>query len=484
MTIADLPRTTPESQGVDSAAIEAFVRDVVERDLNLHSIMVLRHGNVVAEGWWGPYSAPQRHMMFSVSKSFTAAAIGIAEAEGRLSVDDEVLSFFPSYATDAVRANVAGLQVKHLLAMATGHAVDTMGVMTALPDADWVKLFLEVPIVYPPGEHFLYNSGGSFLLAAIITARTGQSVLDYLGPRLFEPLGIETPPWQNTPRGINLGGSGLRLRTEDLAKLGQLYLQRGVWNGQRLLTEDWVDRASSTHSDNSTAETNPDSTQGYGYQFWRSRHNSYRADGAFGQFSLILPELDLVIAITNGTTNAQAVLDAVWDRILPGIHAEALPANPEANARLAETLASLEVPSPSFLAADPELAANIAGRVIELPANTLDVASASVRFDDVAVHLTVTSRDGWSETVPAGRTQWLAGETRVWDKAELERATTASKAGWVDESTLQVRQQCVDTPFTRVWTFVFGEGGAVSVSIGFEPEYWMAYNEILAARIH
>jgi CubicO group peptidase (beta-lactamase class C family) len=483
MTNAALPRTTPESQGVDSEAIEAFVLHAVEHDLQLHSLMVLRHGNVVAEGWWAPYSAPQRHMMFSVSKSFTAAAIGIAEAEGRLSVDDEVLSFFPSYATDAVRANVAGLQVKHLLAMATGHAVDTMGLMTALPDSDWVKVFLEVPLVYPPGTHFLYNSGASFMLAAIITARTGQSVLEYLEPRLFQPLGIETPPWQNTPRGINLGSSGLRVRTEDLAKLGQLYLQRGTWDGQQLLTEEWVDRASSVHADNSVAETNPDSTLGYGYQFWRSRHNSYRADGAFGQFSLILPDLDLVVAITEGTTNAQTTLNAVWDLILPGVHAETLPENTAANARLSDALATLEVPVPVFLAADPERASVVADREIELPFNTLGLTSASVRFDDAAVHLTVTSSEGWSETLPAGRTQWLAGETRAWNKVELERAVTASKAGWIDASTLVIRQQCVDTPFARVWTFAFAEGDAVSVSIAFEPAYWMAYNEDLTARI-
>ncbi|MDQ1583590.1 MAG: hypothetical protein QOF36_1644 [Microbacteriaceae bacterium] len=483
MTNAALPRTTPESQGVDSKAIEAFVLHAVEHDLQLHSLMVLRHGNVVAEGWWAPYSAPQRHMMFSVSKSFTAAAVGIAEAEGRLSVDDEVLSFFPSYATDAVRTNVAGLKVKHLLAMATGHAVDTMGVMTALPDSDWVKSFLEVPLVYPPGTHFLYNSGASFMLAAIVTARTGQSVTEYLRPRLFEPLGIETPPWQHTPRGIDLGSSGLRVRTEDLAKLGQLYLQRGTWNGQQLLTEEWVDRASSVHADNSIAETNPDSTQGYGYQFWRSRHNSYRADGAFGQFSLILPDLDLVVAITEGTTNAQATLNAVWDLILPGVHADALPEDAAANARLADALASLDIPSPAFLATDPERASVIAGREIELPFNTLGLASASLRFDGSAVHLTVTSREGWSETVPAGRTEWLASETRAWNQVELERAATASKAGWIDESTLVIRQQCVDTPFARVWTFVFGDGDEVSVSIGLEPEYWMAYNEVLEARI-
>lgn len=479
MTNSSLPRSTPEEQGVDSTGIQALVQRLVERDQGLHSLMVLRHGRVIAEGWWAPYTADRRQMMFSVSKSFTATAIGIAQDEGLLSVDDEVLSFFPSYATDAIRANVSGLKVRHLLAMATGHTVPTMQVMTALPTEDWVRLFLEIPLVYPPGTHFLYNSGASYVLAAIVTARTGQSLLHYLTPRLLEPLGIETPPWQSAPSGINLGSVGLRLRTEDLARLGQLYLQRGVWNGRRLLSEDWVEAASSVQVANH-GNPNIDSNQGYGYQFWRSRHNSYRADGAFGQFSLILPELDLVVAMTAGSTNTQGTLDAVWDLLLPAVHEAPLPQNPAAVGALRQSLAALDVPAPHFSAADPALAGRIAGRRIRLSFNTLGIECVSLGFETESIRLTATSRDGRCETVPAGRDEWMPGRTGFWDQDELTEVATASKAGWVSETVFEFHEQCLDTPFRRVWRFDFdAENNRASVAIGLEPEYWSAYNEVL-----
>jgi len=483
MTNISLPRSTPEEQGVDSESIRALVDRLVERDQGLHSLMVLRHGHVIAEGWWAPYTADQRQMMFSVSKSFTATAVGIAADEGLLSVDDDVLSFFPSYATDAIRANVAGLKVRHLLAMATGHTMPTMQVMSALPTEDWVRLFLEIPLVYPPGTHFLYNSGASYVLAAIVTARSGQSLLDYLTPRLFEPLGIETPPWQVAPSGIALGSVGLNLRTEDLAKLGQLYLQRGAWNGQRLLSERWVEQASSIQVAND-GNPNIDSSQGYGFQFWRSRHNSYRADGAFGQFSLILPELDLVVAMTEGSTNTQGTLDAVWDLLLPGVHDGALPENAAAAGSLAGTLARLDVPVPHFAAADPALASAVAGRRIRLPFNTLGIGSVCLEFETGSIRLTATSRDGWRETVPAGRSEWMPGRTRFWDQDEFTDVATASKAGWTDATTLEFHEQCLDTPFRRVWRFAFDpQGNQVSVAIGLEPEYWAAYNEVLTGTV-
>jgi CubicO group peptidase (beta-lactamase class C family) len=483
MTHSPLTRATPESQGIDPAAIEALYRRIEERQLPLHSLMILRHGHVVSEAWWEPYTAPQRHMVFSVSKSFNAAAIGIAEAKGLLSVDDDVLSFFPSYATDAIRANVAGLKVRDLLSMSTGHVVDTMSIMSALPGEDWVKLFFSVPIVYPPGTHFLYNSGASFVLAAIITARTGQSVLDYLTPRLLDPLGIDTPPWQLAPSGINLGASGLRLRTEDIAKLGQLYLQRGLWQGQRLLTEDWIDRASSVQVQNGG---NPmvDWNQGYGYQFWRSRHNSYRADGAFGQFALILPELDLVVAITEGSDNAQATLDAVWEALLPGVQDSALTPTDGSVGRLEELATSRLLATPDFLDADPERAALVAGRPIALPFNTLGVSTATVRFEADAVLLDIVNKAGTAETIRAGRTSWLHGtSTTWWLKFELETLATGAKAGWTKPNTLEIHEQCLDTPFRRVWSFTFADDGAVTLKLGLSPAYWGVENEVLRASL-
>jgi CubicO group peptidase (beta-lactamase class C family) len=473
-----LPRATPESAGVDSSAIAAFVTAANERSHALHSLMVVRHGTVVAEGWWRPYSADQRHMMFSVSKSVTATAIGLAQAEGLLSVDEPVLSFFPSYATAEVTANVANLRVRDLLTMSTGHAVDTMEIMRALPHEDWVRVFLGVPIEYPPGTHFLYNSGASFVLAAIVAARTGQSVREYVTPRLFEPLGIQPPPWETNGRGINLGASGLRITTEDLAKLGMLYLQQGRWKGRRVLPEVWVEQASSRQVANG-ADPDDDWNQGYGFQMWRSRHNSFRMDGRYGQFSVVLPEQDAVIAITAGIAEGHPILSTLWETLLPGVHDDPLPADETAHIGLLDLLASQEIPTPVYLERPPLGAGRLMDREIRVPFNTLHVTSVQLGADRDTIRLTTVNDLGEAESVSAGRRSWQSGVTSLWPYEEMSRAVTASKGGWIDDTTLEVHQQCIETPFARLWRFHVHDDGHVTVSVRLDNGFWVDREEVL-----
>ncbi len=470
-------RATPESQGVDSAAIAALVR--VGDAHAFHSLMVLRHGKVIAEGWWKPYTPDEPHMMFSVSKSVTATAIGILCAEGRASLDEELTAVFPNIASDADKLNMRGVKVRHLLAMASGHAVDTMEIMRALPREDWVKIFFGVPIEYPPNTHFLYNSGASFVLAAMVSARTGQSVRDYLEPRLFAPLGIVNAPWERNPRDINFGASGLRLTTEDLAKLGQLYLNRGVWNGQRLLSEAWVAEATAKHVSNGTDPDN-DWAQGYGFQIWRSRHNSYRMDGRYGQFCLVLPEQDMVVSITAGVTNNRPVTGLIWDALLDGVRRSALKENPAAHDALTSLLASREVGVPAFASADPPVAARIEGKTIALPYNLMGAESVAIRFAPTRIDLTVVRRGGGTESLPAGRREWLPGTTEMWPYEEMKRARLMSRAGWIDEHTLEVRQQCIETPFSRNWRFSF-EGDRVTTAVGLDNGFWVERTEVLVS---
>ncbi len=403
-------------------------------------------------------------------------------AEGRAGLDEEMLSVFPTLASDAARANARGLRVRHLLAMATGHAVDTMEIMRALPHEDWVSIFFGVPIEYPPGTHFLHNSGASYVLAAMVTARTGQSVRDYLEPRLFRPLGIDNAPWESNPRGINFGASGLRLRTEDLAKFGQLYLNRGIWGGTRLLSEEWVAQASAKHVANGS---NPDDdwAQGYGFQIWRSRHASFRMDGRYGQFALVLPEQDVVVAITAGVKNNRVVPNFVWETLLPGVHSDALAEDAAAQVELRELLAAQSVPVPAYLAADPPLAATVVGRRIALPFNLLGASALQLAFSTTAIDLTVQRRDGGKETLPAGRERWAAGVTRMWPHEEMDRAAIESRAGWLDERTLEIRQQCVETPFARTWRLQFDGPDRVTVSVGLDNGFWVERTEVLAGEL-
>jgi CubicO group peptidase (beta-lactamase class C family) len=335
-----LPRSTPEAQGISSLAVREFVEAADKID-TLHSFMIVRHGHVIAEGWWRPEAADRPHALHSVSKSFTSTAVGMAIAEGKLKLDDPVLKFFPADAPADPSDNLKALTVRDLLTMSGGHETEPK----AAAGGPSVKVFLAHPFVHKPGTHFQYNSMGTYTLSAIVTKVTGQTVLEYLKPRLFEPLGVDNPQWPSSPEGNSLGGTGLKLCTEDLAKLGQLYLQRGTWNGKQLLPEQWVELATSRQVPNdpgSHTKIGIDWRQGYGFQFWRCTHNAFRADGAAGQFIVVIPDQDAVVAITADTGNMQGELNAIWDRLLPGFRAETLPDDAAAREKLKETIDGLK----------------------------------------------------------------------------------------------------------------------------------------------
>jgi CubicO group peptidase (beta-lactamase class C family) len=260
-----LPRSSPEAQGVSSSGVLAFV-EAADKDIDsLHSVMLVRHGKVVAEGWWSPYDAGTPHALFSLSKSFTSTAVGLAVADGKLSVDDEVLKFFPDDAPAEPGKNLKAMRVSDLLRMSTGHQTEP----SLRREQHWAKKFLAQPVPFKPGTHFLYNTSATYMLSAIVQKATGRTVLEYLRPRLFEPLGIEHPTWGTSPEGVSLGGYGLSVRTEDIARFGQLYLQKGTWEGKQLVPASWVEAATARQTSNGS---NPKSDwdQGYGYQFWLS----------------------------------------------------------------------------------------------------------------------------------------------------------------------------------------------------------------------
>ena len=335
-----LPRSSPEEQGIPSAAIEAFVEAADQEIHTLHSFMLVRHGHVIAEGWWKPEAANKPHVMWSLSKSFNSTAVGLAAAEGKLSLEDPVLKFFPAEAPAEPSDNLKAMRVRDLLTMSGGHDVEPKFNLDAGPS---VKDFLAHPVTHKPGAWFLYNTPGSYVLSAIVTKATGQKVLDYLNPRLFEPLGIDRPEWGATAEGYNFGGYGLYITTEDIAKFGQLYLQKGKWNGRQLLPETWIEAATSKQVDNDKAPSarTADWRQGYGFQFWRCQHNAYRGDGRDGQICLVLPEQDAVIAITAQTSQMQTELDLVWDKLLPAFQPKPLPADAAEQEKLKQKLADL-----------------------------------------------------------------------------------------------------------------------------------------------
>jgi len=440
---ASLPRSTPEAQGVPSRAIAAFV-DAAERDVQyLHSLVVARGGHVIAEGYWAPFDGASPHMLFSLSKSFTSSAIGMLVGDGRLKVADKVLDFFPDEAPANPSPYLRQMTVHNLLTMNSGHDVDpTRAIRQA--KVDWVRAFFEAPLVHEPGTRFVYNSGATYMCSAIAQKITGQRLLDFLGPRLFEPLGIENPTWEQSPQGIDTGGWGLKVRTAEIARFGQLYLQRGVWQGKRLIPEEWVAAATSAQVPNASPgnpnEGKPDWEQGYGYQFWRCRHNAYRGDGAHGQYCLVLPDQEVVIATTSGTVDLQRVLDLVWEHLLPAFGAVPLPADPAASDALEQRLAGLKLPTPTGAAASSTPRRGY----------TLDDNDAGVRqitFEDGAVVL-----DG--QRLQLGYGEWIRGELSLPNFPSVGQPASskvAAAAAWTDERTLEIHLWSYETPFRNVW---------------------------------
>jgi len=313
---AQLPRSAPSELNVDAARVAGFLDAVDAAGMDFHSLMILRHGAVVAEGWWAPYRSDDIQLLYSLSKTYLAMAVGIAIGEGRLSAEDLVADLLPGLVPEPLPDHLRQLRVRHLLSMASGHREETLARIVAM-GPDPVRNFLALTPEEPPGSVFAYNQGNSLTLSQIITSMTGQRVVDYLRPRLFDPLGIEQAEWLRAPTGIDQGFSGLHVTTESVAKLGQLVLQNGRWGDAQVVPAEFVAECRRPQVGNSRQQSNPDWRQGYGYQMWMCQHGAQRADGAFGQFAVVLPDADAVIACTAQVIDMQAQLDLIWAHLLP-----------------------------------------------------------------------------------------------------------------------------------------------------------------------
>jgi CubicO group peptidase (beta-lactamase class C family) len=447
-----LPRSTPEAQGVASSALLELVNALDQQIEGMHSVMVVRHGRVIAEGWWTPYAAEHNHVLYSLSKSFTSTAVGFAVAEGKLRIDDEVIKFFPEETPADASNNLKAMRVRDLLTMATGHQDEP----PTSPDAMSVESFLAQPVPHLPGTHFKYNTAATFMQSAIVQKVTGQTVLDYLRPRLFEPLGVAQPVWDTNFQGISLGGYGLRIRTEDIAKLGQLYLQKGKWNGKQLLPAQWIEMATSKQVSNGS---NPKSdwNQGYGFQFWRCRHNAFRGDGAFGQYCVVLPDQDAVIAITSGVRDMQAVLDILWDKFLPACQPKKLRPDRAAQARLSEAMAQLRI-APAQGEAASDLAASAWNRTYRFPANDQKLDQISLKSSDGGRQVVLAMRLAGQEiSLPAAHRQWQRARVPLTAGrlAQFPDEPVASTFAWTASDTIEIKVCAYETPFHVTYRLEF-----------------------------
>jgi CubicO group peptidase (beta-lactamase class C family) len=462
-----LPRSTPEEQGLPSQNILAFLDALERRNFAMHSFMLLRHGSVIAEGWWAPYDAGCRRYVYSLSKSFTSTAVGFAVNEGLFKVDDKVISFFPDDLPETVSENLAAMRVKDLLTMSTGHAIDTTLMLLPRGLVNWAQAILSVSVDYPPGTHFLYNTAATYLLSCIVQKTSGQKVLNYLTARLFEPLEITGITWDTCPLGINTGGWGLSIRTEDLAKFGLFYAQKGNWNGVQLLPATWIEEATAAQVSNATPERVNEPTdwlQGYGYQFWRCQHGAYRADGAYGQFCVVMPEQDACLVVTSETQDMQGVLDLVWEQILPAMkHSPLLPQAAALEKLRSKTGSLIMVPPPAQPV--PSGMAGVSGKRFTIKDNEAGIRFVSFSFDQNSSYFRLSDGEG-EHQISCGNGAWNHNEAQMpviqpfmleilFNKKVQAPVKLAAHGQWKDSQTFIMTWQYLETPHSNTITCAF-----------------------------
>lgn len=394
----EFERTTPEAVGIHSQAILDYIDALERSQTEMHGLMIMRHGKICAEGWWQPFAPHLRHGLQSHTKTYAATAVGIACTEGILRLDERLIDIFPEESPANPSENLQQLTVRNVLCMGCG--MDTMPASSM----NWIRDFLHTPVNHKPGTAFMYNSVGSSMLGAIVRKKSGESLHEYLTKRLFDKIGINAHNirWYCMPDGTEMGGGGMLATTEDNLRLMKLYADGGCWDGERILSEEYVRLATSMQNDSSTeSRNNPEASDnflGYGFQIWMCKPKGvYRADGAMGQFTIVSPEQDLIIAINEtavGAHWAQSTLDITWD-FLEKVRDQALPPAPEASDRLARRMRCLNLPNPvcspfsatadkisgkTYEVKSGTLSAEIFNPILGIPAST--IREFSLLFDD------------------------------------------------------------------------------------------------------
>ena len=408
---------TPESQGVPSEAILKFI-DGCEKTFDagdlgaMHGFVIVRHGKVIAEGSWKPFDTlNETHMLYSHSKSFTSSAIGLLADRGKIDLDERIVDIFSNEVPAKVSENLAQLRVRDLLTMNVGkkdHLLRDGG--------DWVKEFLSKDFFRKPGTGFKYDSDATYMLAAIVEKKSGMKMMDYLQKNMFDQIGI-TKAWTTcSPQGIPCGGWGMNMTTRELARFGQLYLNRGDWDGKRVLSSDWVSLATTRQTWSGWQNVGvkalgegTDWEQGYGFQFWRCRHGAYRADGAGGQYTVVIPEKDMVVSAHAGLGDFPKELDLIWDNLLPVLKDAPLAENPSAQKKLADRLAKLAIKPVEFARARKWTTP------FEFSLRENARGFKSVRFDPKdggGCICTLVTRAG-EQKFPAGTGEWQEGSIRI-----------------------------------------------------------------------
>lgn len=444
--------STPEAQGMDSLAVANYLLASGEPSLTVDSLMIVRHGQVVAEAYYAPSTADTRFSVYSATKSVTSALVGIALEQGYIkSIDETVLSFFPDRTIANLDANKEAMTLRDLLTLGSGFACDVNAdpesEAAVIASEDWLQLTLEMPMASAPGSQWRYCSLNFLLIGAILEAATGQSAMDYARTNLFEPLGIDEVAWATNPNGGNGGAHGLQFSLRDWAKFGYLYQRGGEWDGVQIVPADWVAESLKTQI------ATPFGV-GYGYGWWVFEGLGGLSLGGGGQYIFVIPGTDVVLIATGSATEATRTMHQLG-AILGGLMSmpysdEPLPENPEGTARLAATIEALANPAPTAVPPLPDMAGQISGKVyglfspdlfaldpvIETVIPGMDVSmrgvqAISLTFSGEEAALALVFTDGQREELPVG----LDGIYRV---SESRLGTIGAKGEWLTDHMFRV----------------------------------------------
>jgi CubicO group peptidase (beta-lactamase class C family) len=450
---AAFPRCAPHEAGLDETRLTALLEAIRAAGVDLHSILLLHRGQLVLENCAWPYGPDRRQVMHSIAKSFTSAAIGLALEEGRLTLDAKVVSFFPEYLPPVVDGKLAAMTVEDLLTMKSGHGAEISGSVWRRIKTSWIAEFFKVPVVHQPGTTYVYSSACSYMLSAILTRVTGQTLHDYLKPRLFAPLGIEGERWDIGSDGINPGGNGLTCKPMDLLKFGALYAQKGEWQGKRILPADWVERSVRPYSDNSGRDT------GYGYHWFTAANGEFSGTGLFGQVVVVYPALDMVAVVTSATPGASPctgqILPLLRNYLAAAVQKPA--ADPALSPLLAQAariqpLVSLDHPAPAHLGTHRY-------RVLE---NDLGITALGLAVSNDTCVLELTDGEG-VHSIAMGVGRWVESETGIPGQDlhhgyRLQAAKVVAGARWLDPDTLEMHWYFAESVFIDTVMCRFGEG--------------------------
>ncbi|WP_238178137.1 serine hydrolase domain-containing protein [Paenibacillus contaminans] len=445
----------PERQGLSSKALLDFFNQMERAGLDVNSFMLLKDGKSVVRFWRRPYREDCPQLLFSLSKSFTSIAIGIAWDEGFLKLEDTVISFFPDKLPEHVSSNLASMTVHHLLSMNTGHRENIYA--PVVKEKDWVKAFLSLDVEHAPGSHYRYSTPATYMLAAILEKATGENMVDFLMPRLFEPLGMPRPSWETCPMGVTAGGMGLSIPTEGIAKFGQMLLDKGMYGDRRIVSERYIDLALKEQSDNRQGEERIDFAQGYGYQFFMCRRGCYMGNGGFGQLCFVAPRERIVIAATSAfgsMKQLQTLLDLIFEYIFDRAAGENLPGLADYH-RLQNHLAALTHPVPKLHPKVPEAMPDLNERCYIMEENPHDLAKVCFRFKQDKLELRMAYEDGTEKRLPFDLKEPVHTEDKFVKDLELHRQEVVAYANWQDPDTLKLNLLYIETPYAVTYTVQF-----------------------------